>query len=547
MKTCKYIALAAMALSFVACEKDNDFQGASDPDAVKINAIIGALQTRVAYGENGTTSFEANDQIRVENTLRSSKNVATYTMGTDYKWTTTDAFVWNGSSKNKFQAYYPVKDYASFESFTIPTNQTTVEKLALADWMTVETEEIDKPENGVLDLNFQHRLAKVTVVVTKFSSQFAGTPTMSYAAFYSQEVDGEITAPQAIGAYLATNAEGKPTATAIVCPGYYVSGHDLMTIDVLDGDGITTELDVPVNDFLVNIGLQAGMHYTFSLTVGKAAVEINSVEVNEWSTQNVNGGTAEELMTETFIEGTTATIAVYGGATEDDVDTAVANALAETPATLVVKGDLSAEQVEALASAIKDWYLADETRSRRIELDMPDVTTLPTRAFYANTALTSVSAASLTDMVNGAFYMCTNLTEIYAPKVQSIGVNALSQTALVSVEFPVATLVANEAFYKTTTLVSAILPKVTEVRDNAFRDCTSLTTLTFGEPIVTLERLSFKGIPSENITLTVSSEQKAFEGSENTSAGWTITDQNVTSGEGQQFLGKTFKEIKFAE
>ena len=168
MKTLLYISLAALTLSFAACEQE-DFNPAvqGDPDAVKINATIGNMQTRVAYiDDNGVTNFVNGDAIKVVNLMRTSKNEATYTTTDGTNWTTTDAMVWNSSSKNKFQAYYPVADYSSYDAFTIPTDQSDATKLASADWMTASTEDIDKPGNGVLDLNFQHRLAKVTVNLT---------------------------------------------------------------------------------------------------------------------------------------------------------------------------------------------------------------------------------------------------------------------------------------------------------------------------------------------------------------------------------------------
>ena len=56
MKTTnKYIALAAVALTFAACTQDNDIIPQGDADAVKITATIGKLQTRVSYDERNTT------------------------------------------------------------------------------------------------------------------------------------------------------------------------------------------------------------------------------------------------------------------------------------------------------------------------------------------------------------------------------------------------------------------------------------------------------------------------------------------------------------
>ena len=305
MKTLKYIALAALTLSFAACEKNNDFQGVSDPDAVKINATIGTLQTRVMYGENGTTNFIENDQICVENTLRATKNIATYTTADGMNWTTTDNIVWNGSSKNKFQAYYPVADYSSFDSFTIPEDQATNEKLALADWMTVETEEIDRPEDRELDLNFQHRLVKVTVKLVEWSSEYNNEERdVKDVKMYSK--GGVLNATyddEGVATITATNNDlveitplpnaSKTEFTVIVTPTKYEATDNLMTFTVNDEDALT----VPVGGNATLLGgLEAGKHYIFDLKVGKNAVEIGTVAISEWIEWSIEGGVAEEVI-----------------------------------------------------------------------------------------------------------------------------------------------------------------------------------------------------------------------------------------------------------
>lgn len=130
-----------MALTFAACSQDEDFDPQTDSDAVRINATIGILpQTRLAYGDedvNGeeATTFTGGDQIRVQNTQRSTKNIATYKLDADGKtWTIADgALVWNGSSTNQFKAWYPANENASYDSFKLPTNQSTPDNLAAAD------------------------------------------------------------------------------------------------------------------------------------------------------------------------------------------------------------------------------------------------------------------------------------------------------------------------------------------------------------------------------------------------------------------------------
>ena len=296
MKTSnKYVVLAAMALTFAACTQEEDFTPQTDGDAVKINATIGKLQTRVAYEDDGATNFINGDEICVQNILRDTKNVATYTFdGTT--WTTTDALVWNGgTAESQFQAWYPAT--ASFDKFTLPTDQNSIEELPAADWMTASTSAMVKPADKTINLAFEHKLAKITVEVTEFTSQFGDDPCLYGATIYSLS-DEYVTVNGGIQPVLRGNA-----ATAIVCPGKYAAGTDLMAVTISDSDRHQTFLNVPVNAFLTNTGLEAGKHYTFSLKVGKDAISITKVNVEPWTTKEIDGGMAEEVL---FVEVSTA-------------------------------------------------------------------------------------------------------------------------------------------------------------------------------------------------------------------------------------------------
>ena len=289
----KYIVLAAMALTFAACTQEDDFTPQTDSDAVKINATIGKLQTRVAYEDNGTTNFINGDQIRVVNTMRTSKNSATYNFDGSY-WTTTDAFVWNGSTTNQFKAWYPAT--ASFDSFDLPTDQSA--GIEAADWMTAETEEMTKPGSGVLDLNFVHKLTKVTVTVS-FNSQYpAGNNYVSKFRFFTNEET-----PVEVTPY-----ESRDGYTAILLPGVYAEEASFITLEMNFEDNLT----VPVNSTLI-AGLEAGKHYNFHLTVGKDAVGISYVRVLDWDEEEIDGGMAEEVLFETVSTAEEFTAAIEDG------------------------------------------------------------------------------------------------------------------------------------------------------------------------------------------------------------------------------------------
>ena len=292
----KLFALAALTCSLAACTQDEDFIPQGDGDAVKISASIGALQTRVSYDAKGYTTFDKDDQIRVKNTLRTSKNIATYTL-TDEGWNTADAFVWSSTSLNQFEAWYPVTDGTSFDTFTIPTDQSSEQLLGAADWMTIGTKEIEKPSDKTLKLHFLHMLTKVTVNVTSWGSEYDGTDkTIEDVKIYSLATDIVQDREGLIGQIktasltpIAPLADGN-SYTAIVCPGLYSSDQKFMTFTVNGTDNLTVLAKVSSP-----IEIEAAKHYTFNLTVGKETATISSVEVIPWAKKEIVGGVAEDV------------------------------------------------------------------------------------------------------------------------------------------------------------------------------------------------------------------------------------------------------------
>ena len=344
-----------------------------EAQAVEINANATGFGGGLYYSdESGVTSFANGAAIKVVNLMRTSKNEATYTTTDGTNWTTTDAMVWNSSSKNIFQAWYPVAEYSSYDAFTIPTDQGDATKLASADWMTASTGEIDKPGNGVLDLSFQHRLAKVTVTVSEFTSQYAEGATLSGATIYSLTADNVSVenADNGVTPYQEGNS-----VTAIVCPGKYNADATLMEINVKDENGNYT-LAVPVNDYLVDTGLAAGSHYTFSLKVGKDVVAISSVTVEGWVEMEIDGGVAEEVfpsidgtdyaslsalqnaVKEKFSDEDVTSVTLDGKVT-DEVHAAVMSAISEVKTEgAVVNGNLVAGSVTYTVNTFSDALTA---------------------------------------------------------------------------------------------------------------------------------------------------------------------------------------------
>ena len=475
MKTTnQYIALAVLALTFAACTQDEDFIPQGDGDAIKISASIGALQTRVSYDAKGYTTFDKGDQIRVKNTLRTSKNIATYTL-TDEGWNTADAFVWSSTSLNQFEAWYPVTDGTSFDTFTLPTEQNTSALLGAADWMTIGTKEIEKPSDKTLKLHFLHMLTKVTVNVTSWGSEYDGTDkTIEDVKIYSLATDIVQDREGLIGQIktasltpIAPLADGN-SYTAIVCPGLYSSDQKFMTFTVNGTDNLTVLAKVSSP-----IEIEAAKHYTFNLTVGKDAAIISSVEVIPWAKKEIDGGVATEALSS--INATAMT--------PDKLNATVTKALeeGETDITVTLKPDAPAEMITAIRRAICD---TDGVADSSIHLTLKGVTTIPSTTNWDAVAfgpgdiydeagkivdqelvtqLASINLPDVTEIGAQAFYFCENLVTVSAPKAQTIGAQALGYTALTSVEFPELTTIPTDMFSGTWTLSSAKFPKVTTI------------------------------------------------------------------------------------
>lgn len=311
MKTYRYITLAAIALTFAACSQDEDFAPQTDSDAVRINATIGAMpQTRLAYGDEDdnfeeTTTFTEGDQIRVNNLKRDAKNIATYKLDADGKtWTIADgALVWNDSTTtNQFQAWYPANEDASYDSFELPTDQSSDALLAAADWMTASTDEMAKPTDGTIDLAFQHLLTMVTIRVKAWGTEYTETyQSISDVKIYTITTGiGKDSVGKAVNNDISSTSitplhkevSGIDSYTAIVCPYVYAGKDRVMTLTVNNQDAL--QVFALGNRELTYNGLQPGMHYTFDLKVGQDKVEISGVSVEEWgTTDNIDGGVAK--------------------------------------------------------------------------------------------------------------------------------------------------------------------------------------------------------------------------------------------------------------
>ena len=309
----KYLSMAALALmgALASCQSDDDFTVARPDNAVSVNFSVGSLQ--------GTTRSNA---IATDDTQREFNQGDQISVSTNdqeavlFQCTSTDNQTWTEAVPNKFllwtqdmltfSAYYPVTTGTSMTTFTVPTDQSTEAKIALADYMTRQ-QVISRPEGGSdIQMQLERKMARVIIRISDFGSQyFDDQKTVSNVSIYSEAsgiADGNPTGSSTeIQPYAQGNGGAGTTYTALVVPGYGDSGARF--IKLTDGE---------YNTLLVKgiPELEAGNSYTFNLVVGKNKIEVQSVTVQDWTTgETLAGGQAEEGSASTlaaaFVDGAT--------------------------------------------------------------------------------------------------------------------------------------------------------------------------------------------------------------------------------------------------
>lgn len=266
MKTSyKYLAIA---FASILCSCNGEVTPDMVESQVEISAnITPCVLTRVS--DNGT-SFTHGDQIKVQNINRTTNHVATYEYSNG-EWTTDDDLFWGVQSENTFNAWYPAT--AAYGSFTIPVNQGTAVNLASADWMTATT---TARRNSTVALSFNHNLAKVTVTIEEWSNKYLENEKVIRLLelnSLSSVMPNNNTATW-VKAY---EKEENKSFVAIIAPGTYTSGKDIMQVYVND---TSAPLAVKTSEALT---LEASKAYRFNVTVGKDLATItSSVTVGDW-------------------------------------------------------------------------------------------------------------------------------------------------------------------------------------------------------------------------------------------------------------------------
>ena len=394
-------AFAVIAM-LAACSTDDEQGINTAANEVKIAATVGGNSIFTRSNPLGTKaeqeSFNEGDAISV---TTEGKTVI-YTKNKAGQWANAnDYLVWTGNTQT-FEACYPEKtDEGSTNSFSVgyvSTDQSTIDKIALSDYMTCtkKIEKADIPANRQLTLNFERQTARVIIKASGFGDEFKDlSPTLSAVEVYSKL---KVPAGER-DSYVGIQACKKDNVFyALVSPGADNNAENFLKLTVTynDGEGnptLTKELYVKGIP-----ALSKAMSYTYDVKIGKDKATIGSVSVEDWGTGD----------------------AITGGDAVTPTENAVLiikNALAAGNKNIVIR-NLPANAGEDVFNAIKDALSSASDGS--IELTVYGVEALPSNAFSDCQPLKSISLPEVKRIGQYAFEQCNDLETIYAPIVSSI-------------------------------------------------------------------------------------------------------------------------------
>ena len=489
MKITRYMGAFAVIAMLAACSTDDELGANTAANEVKIAATVGGNSIFTRSNPLGTkeeqTSFNENDAISV-----TTEGKTVIYKKTGEVWAPANAgdyLVWTGNAQ-AFEACYPEKaDESTTNSFSVgyvSADQSTVDKIEKSDYM-ISRETIEKayiPSDRQLTLNFERQTARVIVKVSGFGDEFKDLNPTLSAV----EVYSKLKVPAGDGdSYAAIKTYKKEE-----------SGNKVFYALVSPGDANSTEkflkLTVTYNDGeVVNPTQTKELYVTGIPALEKAksytyGVKIGKDKVTIGSVRVTDWGPGDDITGGDAVTTTENAVLI------------IKNALAAGEKNIEIR-NLPANADNSVFNAIREALSSASEGS--IDLTVYGVEALPS-AFTDCQALKSISLQNVKSIDWDAFRECNGLETIYAPIVSSIS-------------------------------------------DYAFFNCRMLKSVTLGN-ISTAGFRIFEGVPTENVDLTLSKDQKFMTGSDY--EGWKSDESKKYAKSPdhvqRQFLGKTFKSIK---
>lgn len=489
MKISRYMGAFAVIAMLAACSTDDEQGTNTAANEVKITATVGGNSIFTRSNPLGTPEeqqygFNENDAISV-----TTEGKTVIYKKTGEVWTPANSgefLLWTGNAQT-FKACYPEKaDEGSTNSFSagyVSADQSTVEKIAQSDYMTC-IKMIEKA--GIpSDRLLDLYFERQTARIIVKTSRFGDEFKDLNPTLSAVEVYSKLKVPAGEGdSYKAIQACKKEE-----------NGSNVFYALVSPGAANSTEkflkLTVTYNDGEGKATQTTKLDVTGIPALDKAMsytydVKIGKDKVTIGSVSVTDWGPGDDITGGDAVTTTENAVLI------------IKNALAAGKKNIEIK-NLPANADNSVFNAIREALSSASEGS--IDLTVYGVEALPSAFTYCQ-ALKSISLQNVKSIDWYAFRECNGLETIYAPIVSSIS-------------------------------------------DYAFFNCRMLKSVTLGN-ISTAGFRIFEGVPTENVDLTLSKDQKVMTGSDY--EGWKSDESEKYADsldhKQRQFLGKTFKSIK---
>lgn len=488
MKITRYMGAFAVIAMLAACSTDDELGTNTAANEVKIAATVGGNSIFTRSNPMGSATeqenFNENDAISV-----TTEGKTVIYKKTGEVWAPANAgdyLVWTGNAQ-AFEACYPEKaDESTTNSFSVgyvSADQSTVDKIEKSDYM-ISRETIEKayiPSDRQLTLNFERQTARVIVKVSGFGDEFKDLNPTLSAV----EVYSKLKVP----------AGESDSYAAIKTYKKEESGNNVFYALVSPGDANSTEkflkLTVTYNDGEGNPTQTKELYVTGIPAFSKAMSYTYDVKIGKDKVAIGSVSVTDWSPGDDITGGDAVT-------TTENAVLIIKNALAAGEKNIGIK-NLPANADNSVFDAIREALKSASEGS--IELTVYKVEALPSNAFSNCQPLKIINLQDVKSIDRYAFRECNRLETIYAPRVSSIS-------------------------------------------DGAFCNCPWLRSVTLGN-ISTAGIRIFDVVPTENVDLILSKDQKVMTGSDD--EGWKSESEDYEDSDDhlrRRFLGKTFKSIK---
>ena len=476
-------AFAVIAM-LAACSTDDEQSTNTAANEVKIAATVGGNSIFTRSNPLGTKAEQESFNENDAISVTTEGKTVVYTKNKDGQWANAnDYLVWTGNAQT-FEACYPGNSTNSISEGHIEADQSDITKIAQSDYMTCrkQIEKKDIPTDRQLTLNLERQTARVIVNVSGFGDEF-------------KDLNPTLSAVEVYSKLKVPAGDGDSYAAIKAYQATDESGKNVFYALVSPGAANSTEkflkLTVTYNDS------EGKPTQTKVLDV----TGIPALEKAKSYTYDVRIGKDKATIGSVSVADWGKGDAITGGdavTTTENAVLIIKNALAAGNTNIEIR-NLPANADNSVFNAIREALSSASEGS--IDLTVYGVEALPSAFTYCQ-ALKSISLQNVKSIDWYAFRECNGLETIYAPIVSSIS-------------------------------------------DYAFFNCRMLQSVTLGN-ISTAGFRIFEGVPTENVDLTLSKDQKVMTGSDYD--GWKFDESekyaNSSDHKQRQFLGKIFKSIK---